>query len=639
MVYFSDGTKGKMIFNVSDGLHELTRITFLITTKPIYLKLIRKQSLRVFPLMREPLNNYMLMTKCSDYSREIIYKIEKQPALGRLIMVNGDNPHISINQFTQQDLNNTSVYYEHTHPFSDLYTNDSFIFNVEAQWAKPIVDQIFNIDISVSSGGLAKYVHIPQIKVQEGDKVSVKVNVTNVISYLERQAGLRDPRVEAQWSQPLHGELKPYVTTLTQTQLEEGLITYEHDGTDTESDKIDMALYLLPDYVLLCNVTIPLQVIAVNDQQFKLLTDSPQIQVVQGENYTISRNDLLTEDADTTPENILYDIITGPTHGRIQLVNKGSDLLSTQSINKFTQADINNGQVIYEHSGSLQTATFYFRVWDGQFQPVYTVFTIDIIPVILNATAISPIYLQQGSNVATVMSEQIYVDTNAKKDKVWYNITRQPEHGMVYVGRNPVVSFSYRQLTEKVVIYIQNDMKAANDSFEVIAFVFIGQATLPFKIDIIVQPLMRLSELRVEGEKAKITLHSMDATGLARLTGGPCVYTVVRRPRYGSIKKIIRSSGEKTSARQREVSTFTHEEIKAGVIYYVAKQVPSETSSLLEDSVKFLLEASIAQPALGDLRILIGGKPQKVLPDPSDPEGHEGVPVSCFFISIIKSIN
>ncbi|KAI8430567.1 hypothetical protein MSG28_000789 [Choristoneura fumiferana] len=638
-----NGSKGKMIFNVTDGLHELSKITFLITTKSVSLKLVRKQNLRVFPLMREPLNNYFLMAKCSDYTRTIVYKIDRAPALGRLIMLSGDSHHRSIKQFTQEDINNTLVYYEHTHPFSDLYTNDSFLFTVEAALANPIPDQIFNIDISVSSGGLAKYVHIPHIKVQEGDKVPIKVNVTNVIAYLETQAGLRQPQVEAQWSQPTHGVLQPSVSSLTQTQLESGVVHYEHDDSDTISDKIDMALYLLPDYVLLCNVTIPIHIIPVNDQPFRLLTDSPQIQVVQGENYTISKKDLITEDADTSPSDILYDIISGPTQGRIVMMDKNLSIDDAQSINKFTQDDINNGRVIYEHSGMLQTATFYFRVWDGQFKPTYTIFTIDVLPVSLNASSMHPVYLQQGSNVATVTTEQIYIETNAKKNKVWYNITRQPVHGRIYVGRNLVTYFSHRDLIDKVVIYMQNDMTVANDSFDLIAYVHNSNSTHPFTIDVFVQPLMVLEDLRVESDKTKITLSHMDATGLAKLSGSNPIYTILRKPRFGTIKNIIRSSGGKTSAREREVPYFSHEDVKAGVIYYVTRKSSSKLNGL-EDGFKFLLTASIFQPAAGDVRILIGNKSKKNLPGPNDPESHEGVPVAngdsaSYYLTILMALS
>ncbi|XP_041986792.1 chondroitin sulfate proteoglycan 4 [Aricia agestis] len=637
-----NGTKGKMIFNVTDGLHELSKITFLITTKSVTLKLARKHTLRVFPLMREPLNNYFLMAKCSDYSRTITFIVDRAPTLGRLIMLNGDNHHRTVKQFTQYDINNTLVYYEHTHPFSDLHTNDSFIFSVEASRAKSVTDQVFNIDISVSSGGLSKYVNVPVTKVQEGGKIPIVVNVTNVIVYLETQAGVRQPQLEGQWSQPSHGELQPFISSLTQAQMENGVVNYQHDDTDTLQDRIDMSLYLLPDYVLLCNVTIPITIIPVNDQPFRLLTDSPQIQVVQGDNYTITKKDLSTEDLDTPPKDILYDIISGPTQGRLVMLDVNQTLDTALSINKFTQEDVNDGKIVYEHSGILQTATFYFRVWDGQFKPTYTVFTIDVVPVILNATSSHPISLQQGSNVATLTTDQILLETNAKNTKVWYNITRQPLHGMIYLGRNPVTYFSHKDLINKVVIYMQNDMTVANDSFDLIGYVNTSNATSPFTIEVIVEPLMVLGDLKVDAEKVRLTVSNLDATELAKLTASVPVYTIIEKPKYGVLKKIIRSSGEKTSAREREVTYFTHEDVKAGVIYYVIKRNAPDIG--VEDSFRFLLAATIFQPASGEVKIFIGGKLRKSLPGPNDPESHEGNPVAngespSYYMMVLMAIS
>lgn len=110
---------------------------------------------------------------------------------------------------------------------------------------------------------------------------------------------------------------------------------------------------------------------------------------------------------------------------------------------------------------------------------------------------------------------------------------------------------------------------------------------------------------------------------------------LLHRPRYGRIKKIIRSSGDRRNMREREVSHFTHEEVKSGVIYYVARRLPDLMAH--NDSFPFLLAVSIFQPARGELRFIIrpereGGEltaiPTASLPPilggPKDPVGHEG---------------
>lgn len=87
--------------------------------------------------------------------------------------------------------------------------------------------------------------------------------------------------------------------------------------------------------------------------------------------------------------------------------------------------------------------------------------------------------------------------------------------------------------------------------------------------------------------------------------------------------------------REREVTHFTHEEVKSGVIYYVARRLPDAQAH--DDSFPFMLAASIFQPAMGELHFTV--RPDRegeeltatptaslppVLAGPKDPVGHEG---------------
>lgn len=54
-----------------------------------------------------------------------------------------------------------------------------------------------------------------------------------------------------------------------------------------------------------------------------------------------------------------------------------------------------------------------------------------------------------------------------------------------------------------------------------------------------------------------------------------------------------------------QVKQFSHEELKSGVIYYVAKPLPRLDADGAEDSFQFLLVASIFQPARGELRFQV----------------------------------
>lgn len=59
-------------------------------------------------------------------------------------MTESDTPGIFkvVSRFTQSDLNEKRLFYEHTHPFADLYMNDSFIFNAWAPSSEPLLNKV-----------------------------------------------------------------------------------------------------------------------------------------------------------------------------------------------------------------------------------------------------------------------------------------------------------------------------------------------------------------------------------------------------------------------------------------------------------------------------------------------------------------
>lgn len=137
-----DGSEARFKFNISDGLHTTKDYIFHIKTKPVQLKLVSKP-LHIFPLQKKYLTSNHLLTTVSDFNRRIHYEVIMSPILGRLMMESEKMGIFKVvSSFTQDDLNNTKVFYEHTHQFSDLYANDSFMFNVRAHLAPKLINQV-----------------------------------------------------------------------------------------------------------------------------------------------------------------------------------------------------------------------------------------------------------------------------------------------------------------------------------------------------------------------------------------------------------------------------------------------------------------------------------------------------------------
>ncbi|XP_029050257.1 chondroitin sulfate proteoglycan 4 isoform X1 [Osmia bicornis bicornis] len=637
MFTHTNGTDAELNFVLNDRVHTTDPYTILITTKPVRLFIEQNSALNVFPLSSKLISSKSLLTKCSDQLREIKYTVRNGPHLGKIIMETSEGAWLNVDRFTQKDVNNSKVFYEHTKQFMDLSANDSFTFDVEAHFSESLTNQLFQIDISVSSGGLDRYISVKNVRIEEGGSAKVVMNITGIVSYLKSHAGIENPAVLSRLvSQPSHGHVMILpdlnVTTFSQSQIEGGKIIYYHDHSDTLEDRIDFSLYLTPGHILLCNTSVPIIIEPVNDEPFTLITNASSITVVQNQNQTITRENLLTEDPDTPPEEIIYEVISGPTYGRLLLLPFNENISEVRQVNIFTQHDVDSNRLVFEHNGPLQGASFYFRVWDGRFNPLYNIFNVNVLPIKLNVTVPGPVNLQQGSNIAVISESNVKLDTNARQDLLVYQVTTGPKYGVLY-ARDGAAAATFKQtdLLSKSVMYMQMDMTVSNDSLELTARLS-GFEQKHIRIEIKVVPLMIINSMTaLADEKTRITLQHMDATPLAKLTSSNPLYTIIRKPKFGKIKRIIRSSsssGEKRATREKEVIKFSHQEVMSGVIYMVCRKIPTIEYRGVADSFTFVLTASIFQPAVGEfqfrVKLDIDEYNNITLAGPMDPVGHEG---------------
>lgn len=147
----TNDTSGKILFTVTDGIHSTPEQSFYITTNPVSLKLITKNNFHIFPLLRKPLTPNHLLTISTNNAREIKYLVKQGPTLGRLVMESEDGSFTQVVQsFTQADVNMSRIFYEHTHPFSDMYANDSFIFDISSNLAETISNEVTILLITFS---------------------------------------------------------------------------------------------------------------------------------------------------------------------------------------------------------------------------------------------------------------------------------------------------------------------------------------------------------------------------------------------------------------------------------------------------------------------------------------------------------
>ena len=193
--------------------------------------------------------------------------------------------------------------------------------------------------------------------------------MTNIVNFLETYSGVHNPIIYGKLISISHGNIvtsqHTNITIFTRTQLENGELNYYHDHSDTLNDTILIELNLLTKNISLCNVSVPVQVSSINDQPFRLITKEPQISIIENENYTITRDNLLTIDDDTEPFDIVYEILTKPSEGDFILIKDNQEIIKT-----FSQYDVNNNQLVYRHHKGTFYVCFYYCKIEKK-KPIY----------------------------------------------------------------------------------------------------------------------------------------------------------------------------------------------------------------------------------------------------------------------------
>lgn len=604
-VHSGEEMDGEFEVVINDGRHTTEPVTFKVKILLPTLHLSKSIGFQVFPMLGKAVTSLHLLTWCSDTDKNIFYIVKTPPKYGLLTMVDSDL-QVPVSNFSQADVNASRIWYQHkTHIIDADTSNDSFWFDVVASYATPILNEVFDIKVAVSSGGLDSVLDLDTYKVEEGGNVTLFVNTTKLTNFLSSDnIGLHSPSLKAVISaRPLFGDLCIHnncsISELTNEQMNSGIL-YKHDHSDSKFDNVTLTLYLEQDNITLCNITVRIIINPVNDQPFKLIQDSPNLSVVQGEKFVLTQEQLLTVDKDSSPAEIVYEVMYGPDVGSLY-VN------GVKGVGKFTQADVNAGRVMYEHSGPVRSCSFHFRVSDGNFNPTYRVFNIFVHEAKLSVVVTRPVLLMQGNNSVVITSSIFNVQTNHKMHEVTYGITTSPLYGFILVNNAPSTTFTHNNLKSKEVVYVQSDLTVASDTFELeAALLFSASYVKNLWVNISVEPLLKIGVFTPQPGRNCINEDVLNAAVLAKKSNSNPVFNVIKKPKYGKLQKIIkrnRKAGTKTTresrtVKQEDIDKFTFDEINSKVIYYVGKKV----NVSIEDSFAFLLSANMVQPAIGELR-------------------------------------
>eukprot|EP00118_Oscarella_pearsei_P004303 m.18164 g.18164 ORF g.18164 m.18164 type:complete len:3072 (+) comp27610_c0_seq1:382-9597(+) len=191
---------------------------------------------------------------------------------------------------------------------------------------------------------------------------------------------LRGPFHGRVYRQLLGGATAP-VSTFSMKDLKDGVIWYEHDGSEMFSDNI---IFRASDGINNVDFLFPVIVISVDDK-YPVLIANTALFIQEGDLVPITEFVLSASDVDSDDSSIRYVLETtgGPRNGQLLYRTRDvpSDLTGFRRVGEyyekvitsFTQADVLNGFIFYRHSGSETVRdSFSFKLQDslGNTSPV-----------------------------------------------------------------------------------------------------------------------------------------------------------------------------------------------------------------------------------------------------------------------------
>ncbi|XP_033125634.1 FRAS1-related extracellular matrix protein 1-like [Anneissia japonica] len=450
----------------------------------------------------------------------------------------------------------------------------------------------------------------------------------------------------------LHGKLykgDSTVVLFTPTDILNGLITYQHDDSDSESDSIELRVSDIRNSV---HATFPINILP-KDDTAPYLIRNVQFSVNEGAVLRITKDLLLASDVDSPNDFILFKIMVPPSAGEI--LKKFSPEAFGYPVTEFTQRDLQHGRIYYSHLGEEIFEDFFDIVLlDNQIPPNMS--PRQLVMVMIEPVDDLPPYLVVGTTLGiSVFETEIgiitqqnlrYTDAESPDEELLYVITTPPHFadtysltdagriistsGMAVLSKDPqhevITSFTQEEIDHLRIAYMP-PFKEIGPHARTVQFIYSvhdkhGNSVLGQVFNITILPVdnqtpeILCNDIMVREGDSTIITHLMLAVTDMDTELSSVILRVTATPHHGSLqlKNVNLASGE----------TFSMQDIKQQRLRYV-----HDGSETLRDSITLTANDGI-HTATRDLLVIIApvndGVPQ-ILPglvkNLSLPEGGE----------------
>ena len=253
--------------------------------------------------------------------------------------------------------------------------------------------------------------------------------------------------------------------TFTQADIDAGLVTYDHDGSETVSDSFD---FTVDDGTgTSSSGTFGITVTPVNDEEVLATNTGTTVnEASTGNVITVAM--LETTDVDNTAAQLTYTVTAATLNGTLRLSGTALGVSDT-----FTQADIDAGLVTYDHDGSATVSdSFDFSIDDGQGTLSSGTFNITVTPVnneevLATNTGTTVNEASTGNVITTAMLETTDVDNTS--GQLIYTVDVASSNGTLYNNGVALVAtdiFTQADIDAGLITYTHNGSETTSDTFD-----------------------------------------------------------------------------------------------------------------------------------------------------------------------------
>ncbi|KAM9640198.1 chondroitin sulfate proteoglycan 4 isoform 2-T2 [Morphnus guianensis] len=360
----SRNTRDELQFTVEANevvVEDTLAISVFLDTHPSPLRIVNHKEIHVFQGEAAGIKEeYLLVAHEEIPPQDIVYLVSSAPASGFLAMLqhgrdSNEQPSLDpIQSFTQEDINNGRVLYLHSKLEEE---HDRFVVDITASGADPLEGVV----VSLAVLPITIPLDVRNITVPGGGSATLSTGILNIPNAYYTALGVEFRVLKPPQFGTLLNSERPEdggLHSFTWSEVEKQQIQYRQDGPRAQADS----------FTLLANTsemdrqsqprTLFITILPRSSKGPRLRVNAG-LQLREGAMAAIGPHVLSAEDEDSPAEEVTYSI-QPPANGKVVLRSAPG-----AEVRRFTQAQINNGLILFVHQGPLDGG-FAFDLWDGE---------------------------------------------------------------------------------------------------------------------------------------------------------------------------------------------------------------------------------------------------------------------------------